>query len=155
MPKRKDLKITPISNGTAIDHIPGGLALKVVRILNIPEPGCQNSISIAMFVNSKKMGCKDLVKIEDRVLKDKEVNKIALIAPSATIIIIKDTEVIKKMQVSLPKTVKEIVKCSNPNCITNRNEPVVSEFNVENGDEIRLKCVYCERYVEDIEEALV
>lgn len=155
MPKRKDLKITPISNGTAIDHIPGGLALKVVRILNIPEPDCQNSISIAMFVSSKKMGCKDLVKIEDRFLKKKEVDKIALIAPDATIIIIKDTEVIKKNKVSLPKTVKEIARCENPNCITNKNEPVVSEFAVEKKPEIRLRCVYCERYIEDIEEALV
>ncbi len=154
MPK-KEMKITPISNGTAIDHIPGGMALKVCRILNIPEPKTHSSISIAMFVSSKKMGFKDLVKIEDRELKKKEVDKIALLAPKATIIIIKDTEVIKKMQVSLPKKVMEIVKCSNPNCITNKKEPVVSEFTVDDGDEIRLKCVYCERFVDDIMESIV
>ncbi len=152
---RKEMKITPISNGTAIDHIPGGLALKVCRILDIPEAETHSSISIAMYVSSKKMGFKDLVKIEDRELKRKEVDKIALIAPNATIIIIKDTEVTKKMQVSLPKKVMEIVKCSNPNCISNKNEPIVSEFSVENGSEIKLKCVYCERFVEDMMESIV
>ena len=86
-----------------------------------------------------------------------EVDMISLVAPSASIIIIKDTEVIKKMKVSLPKTVKELVKCGNPNCITNSKEPkepVVTEFIVEKKPDIRLRCLYCDRFVEDIEDNL-
>lgn len=151
----REMKIQPIKNGTVIDHIAPGMALKVVRILNIPESETHSTISIAMFVKSKKMGCKDILKIEDRELKEKEVNKISLIASSATIIIIKDYKVKKKATVTLPKVVKEIVRCANLNCITNMKEPVKSEFIVENGKEIRLRCQYCDRYIEDIVECLV
>ncbi len=150
----KEMKIQPIKNGTVIDHIEPGMALKVVRILGIPEPESHSTISIAMFVKSKKMKEKDLLKIEDRELKQKEVNKISLIAPNATIVIIKDYNVKKKMRVSLPEVINGIARCSNPNCITNKGEPLETEFSVENGKEIRLRCLYCERYVTDIVESI-
>ncbi len=150
----KELKIQPIKNGTVIDHIEPGMALKVVRILGIPEPESHSTISIAMYVKSKKRGEKDLLKIEDRELKKKEVNKISLIAPNATISIIKDFKLKKKSRVSLPKVITGIARCSNPNCITNKGEPLESEFSVENGEEIRLRCLYCERYVSDIVESI-
>jgi aspartate carbamoyltransferase regulatory subunit len=150
----KDLKITPIKNGTVIDHIEPGMAMKVVRILGVPEPDTHSTMSIAMFVRSKKMGEKDLLKIEDRELQQEEVNKISLIAPNATIIIIKDFDVKKKMRVSLPKLIRGIARCSNPNCITNKDEPLETEFSVENGKEIKLRCLYCERYVADIVESI-
>lgn len=150
----KEMKIQPIKNGTVIDHIEPGMALKVVRILDIPEPETHSTISIAMFVKSKKMGEKDLLKIEDRELKQREVNKISLIAPNASIIIIKDYNVKKKMRVSLPKVIKGIARCSNPNCISNKGEPLETEFSVENGKEIKLRCLYCERYVSDIVESI-
>lgn len=150
----KELKIQPIKNGTVIDHIEPGMALKVVRILEIPEPESHSTISIAMYVKSKKRGEKDLLKIEDRELKKKEVNKISLIAPNATISIIKDFKLKNKSRVSLPKVITGIARCSNPNCITNKGEPLESEFSVENGEEIRLRCLYCERYVSDIVESI-
>jgi aspartate carbamoyltransferase regulatory subunit len=150
----KELKIQPIRNGTVIDHIEPGMALKVVRILGVPEPDAHSTISIAMFVKSKKMGEKDLLKVEDRELGQSEVNKISLIAPKATIIIIKDYNVKKKMRVSLPEIIRGIARCSNPNCITNKGEPLDTEFSVENGKEIKLRCLYCERYVTDIIESI-
>jgi aspartate carbamoyltransferase regulatory subunit len=151
----REMRIQPIKSGTVIDHIEPGMALKVIRILGIPSEGSHSPISIAMYVNSGKMGQKDIVKIEDRELKKKEVNKISLISPSATIVIIKDFEVVKKDKVSLPKVVTGIARCSNPNCISNRDEPMETEFTVENGKEIKLKCVYCDRYVEDVLESIV
>ncbi len=150
----KEMKLQPIKNGTVIDHIEPGMALKVVRILGIPEPDTHSPISIAMFVKSNKMGSKDLLKIEGRELKEKEVNKISLIAPNASICIIENFDVKKKNRVSLPKTITGIARCSNPNCITNKEEPLESEFSVENGKEIRLRCLYCERYVDDIVESI-
>ena len=131
------------------------MALKVVKLLDIPEPDTYSTISIAMFVKSKKMGYKDILKIEDKELKKREVNIISLIAPNASISIIKDEEVVKKLQISLPKTITGIAKCSNPNCITNRDEPLESEFAVIKDREIRLRCVYCDRYVNDILESIV
>ena len=150
----KEMKIRRIKNGTVIDHIDAGMALKVVRILGIPEPDTHSTINIAMFVESSKMEEKDIVKIEDRALKKREVNKIALIAPRASICIVENFEVVNKSYVSLPEVVTGIARCSNPNCITNRKEPVETEFVVENTKEIRLRCLYCDRYVEDVVESI-
>jgi len=151
----KELKITPIKNGTVIDHIEPGMAMKVVRLLGIPEPGTHSTVSIAMFVKSGKMGYKDIIKIEDRELKKREVNIISLVTPNASIAIIKGEEVIKKSRVSLPKTITGISRCSNPNCITNKGEPIETEFAVINGKEIKLRCMYCDRSVDDIIESIV
>jgi len=151
----KEVKIAPIRNGTVIDHIEPGMALKVAKLLGVPEPGSKSTVSIAMFVQSKKMGHKDILKIEDRELKKREVNIISLVSPNASISIIQDEQVVKKLQLSLPKTVTGIVRCSNPNCITNRDEPLESEFAVIKEGAVRLRCVYCDRYVNDILESIV
>jgi len=151
----KELKITPIKNGTVIDHIEPGMAIKVVRLLGIPEPGSRSTVSIAMFVKSGKMGFKDIIKIEDRELKKREVNIISLISPNASIAIIKDEEVVKKGAVSLPKVITGIARCSNPNCITNKDEPMETEFAVISGKEVKLRCMYCDRMVNDIIESIV
>jgi aspartate carbamoyltransferase regulatory subunit len=149
----KELKVTPIKDGTVIDHITPGRALKVLRILKIPE-STSSVVSVAMNV-SGKMGKKDIVKVENRELDPKELDKIALIAPKATINIIRDYEVAKKHKVILPDEVVGIAKCSNPTCISNAREPVESRFHVISKDPPRIKCYYCEREPEDITEGII
>ncbi len=149
----KELKVTPIKNGTVIDHIPPGLALKVLHVLKIPEE-TSSAVSIAMNVKSK-MGKKDIVKIENKELDKREVNKISLIAPKATINIIRDYEVVKKHRVQLPNEIIGIVKCSNPTCISNSREPVDSRFIVVSKDPPHIKCYYCERETENIAERII
>jgi aspartate carbamoyltransferase regulatory subunit len=149
----KELKITPIKNGTVIDHITPGYAIKVLHVLKIPEQG-SSVVSVAMNVKSR-MGKKDIVKIENRELDPKEVDKIALIAPKATINIIRDFEVKEKYKVHLPDEIIGIVKCSNPTCITNAREPVSSKFILTSKDPLRIKCYYCEREPEDIVDRLI
>ncbi|HRW82909.1 MAG TPA: aspartate carbamoyltransferase regulatory subunit, partial [Methanothrix sp.] len=78
------LRVTPIGNGTVIDHIPAGQALNVLKILGIDRT-TEATISVLMNVTSKRSGKKDIVKVEDRELEEEEVNKISLIAPGATI----------------------------------------------------------------------
>lgn len=142
-----ELKIEKIRNGTVIDHIPAGMALKVLKILDIDE-NVKTTLSIGIHVPSKKQGFKDIVKIEDRFLASKEIAKIALIAPNATVNKIKDYEVIEKYNVSPPSEIIGIVKCSNPACVTNAKEPISPEFYVISTDPIRIKCKYCEREME-------
>lgn len=149
----KELKITPIKDGTVIDHITPGHAVKVLRILKIPE-STSSVVSVAMNV-SGKMGKKDIVKVENRELDPKELDKIALIAPKATINIIRDYEVAKKHKVELPDEIFGIAKCSNPTCISNAREPVESRFHVISKDPPRIKCYYCEREPEDITEGII
>lgn len=149
----KELKIQPIKNGTVIDHITAGNAVKVLHILGIPK-GSSSTVSVAMNVNSK-YGKKDIVKVENRELDPYEVDKIALIAPKATINIIRDYEVAEKYKVKLPEEVIGIVRCSNPTCVSNSREPVKSRFIVLKKDPIQIKCYYCEREPEDIAERII
>jgi aspartate carbamoyltransferase regulatory subunit len=146
----KELKVQPIRNGTVIDHISPGMALKVLRILNIPQPGTTSTVTAAINVPSKHMGRKDIVKVEDRELDSSEVNRIALIAPKASINIVREYEVAEKHVVRLPDIVEGIVRCPNANCITNMSEPVKSAFKVTAKSPPTLQCGYCDRVVEDI-----
>ncbi|MGQ9530797.1 MAG: aspartate carbamoyltransferase regulatory subunit [Candidatus Bathycorpusculaceae bacterium] len=136
------LHVSKIKDGTVIDHITGGHALDVARILGITgrEKGI---ITIAINVPSKRFKVKDIVKIEGRELNPQEVHKIALLAPHATINIIRDYNVVAKQRVQLPKVIEGIIKCANPACISNSNEPVQTKFYVESEDPLLLKCHYC------------
>ncbi len=138
----KTLKISKIKDGTVIDHIPAGNALKVLDMLNIYE---NNSISIGIRVLSNKIEYKDVIKIENRFLEKIELDKISLIAPSATISIIKNYVIIEKFRVDMPDKIRGILKCINQNCITNSGEPVKSEFNIISKEPLIVKCIYCKR----------
>lgn len=138
------LKISKIKDGTVIDHIPPGKALKVLSILKIEEKD-GNSISIGIRVSSKRLGLKDVIKIENRDLEKFEVDKISLIAPDATISIVKNYEITEKFSVDLPQRLVGIVKCSNSNCITNMKEPVLGEFTLLSKKPLLLRCNFCER----------
>ena len=99
------------------------------------------SLSIATNVTSKREGRKDILKISGRELRKEEVDRIALIAPHATINIIRDYEVIEKKGVTVPPVIRGVVKCPNPGCISNAREPIESAFEVL-GKELR--CCYCD-----------
>ncbi len=143
----QELYVKKIRNGTVIDHISAGHALDVLKILGISgHEG--NIVSIALNVASKAQGKKDIVKVESRELEPGEVDKIALIAPSATINIIRDYEVAEKTRVKLPGTIGGIVRCANPSCVSNAGEPVAPRFKVEKEDPLRLRCFYCARIME-------
>jgi aspartate carbamoyltransferase regulatory subunit len=151
----KEFKVQPIRNGTVIDHITPGAALKVLRILGLPKEGASSVISVAMHVPSHKQKLKDVVKIEDRELDPKEISKIALIAPRASISIVRNYEVASKADVALPKEVVGLARCENPNCITNDREPVRSRFVVHEKDSPSLSCFYCGREITDIAMSLI
>jgi aspartate carbamoyltransferase regulatory subunit len=151
-----ELKVQPIKNGTVIDHIAAGQALQVMRILGLPAEGSHSIVSIGMNLPSEKMGQKDVVKIEDRELDPREVNKISLIAPSATISIIRNYQIAKKSVVQLPKEITALARCENLSCITNaRSEPVQSRHVIMQRDPPRLQCAYCGREVRDVAASLV
>ena len=138
----KEVRVSKIKDGTVIDHISGGYALDVVKILGVTGHERQ-VVTIAINVPSKRFRVKDIVKIEGRALNRQDVNRIALVAPRATINIIRDYVVVEKLEVKLPKTIEDIVKCVNPSCISNSNEPVAPKFSVESEEPLLLKCHYC------------
>ena len=125
-----------------IDHIPSGSVFQVIKILNLTEYSDQ--LLIATNLDSQKMGKKGIIKVSNLFFRPDEINKIALVAPSATLIVIRNFEVIKKSQVEVPDCVENIVKCFNPNCITN-NEDIATRFRVIDKKEMKLRCHYCEK----------
>ena len=146
---RKDpsggLIISPIKNGTVIDHITAGEALNVLRILGITG-STRECLSIATNVKSEWMGTKDIVKVENRELRAEEVDRIALLAPHAKINIIRDYKGVEKKGVEIPEVLRGVVRCPNPGCITNTNEPVASTFEVLDKG---LHCLYCDWLIKD------
>ena len=139
---KKTLRVSKIKDGTVIDHITGGHAFDVIKILGIT--GRVNGVvTVAINVPSKTLNAKDMVKIEGRELKSEEVDKIALLAPHATINIVRNYKVTEKQRVKLPNIIRGIVKCANPACISNIKEPVQPTFYVDNEEPLRLRCHYC------------
>lgn len=142
--KRTELKVSAIRNGTVIDHIPADNAFQVLRLLDLDESNQQ--IYFGTNLDSKKFGKKGIIKISDKFFEDEEISKIALVAPSATLIEIKDYDVSKKEKVNLPESVEKIVKCFNPKCVTNIQQiPTNFKVTKDHKGNMKLACHYCEK----------
>jgi len=99
-----------------------------------------------MNVPSDRLGRKDIVKVEGRELSQNEVDVLSLIAPAATINIVRDFDVVEKHRVTRPQTVGGVLSCPNANCISTENEPIESRFDVlEDG----VRCTYCETIIHE------
>ncbi len=123
----KELKVAALKDGTVIDHIPSEKLFKVISILRLD-----------------KLGKKAIIKVTDRFFEQREVNKIAILAPNAKINTIRDYEVVDKKTLELPCEITGVVKCLNPQCITN-NEPMSTRFCTVDKEQALFKCHYCER----------
>ena len=148
----KEYKISAIKEGTVIDHITPESTFKVIDILDLDKN--TEIISVANNLQSAKLGKKGIVKIGGKFLEERIVNKIALIAPNATLNIIKNYKVIQKFHLKIPDRIEEIVKCFNPNCITNF-EKINTKFKVVSKNPIKLLCNYCERLMKKEEIVLL
>lgn len=137
---KKELAVAALRNGTVIDHIPSHALFRVVRILGIEQLG--KSVTIGNNLNSERLGSKGIIKIADVEFAEEVLNRIAIIAPTAMVNIIRDYEVVEKRPVSLPDTLVGLVKCGNPKCITN-HEPMPTRFKVTDRENVTLRCHYC------------
>jgi aspartate carbamoyltransferase regulatory subunit len=127
-----------------IDHIESSRALLVLRTLNISgKEG--NVITVALNVPSSKHEKKDIIKVENRFLKKYETDKLALIAPQATINIIREYKLVEKRKIQLPDSIVGIFSCPNLNCVTNSNEDIKSTIDIMDKQRLILKCRYCGR----------
>ncbi|MFC6718230.1 aspartate carbamoyltransferase regulatory subunit [Natrialbaceae archaeon GCM10025810] len=139
------LRVSKIRSGTVIDHVRAGQALNVLAILGI-DGSEGEEVSVGMNVPSDRLARKDIVKVEGRELSQDEVDVLSLIAPDATINIVREYDVIEKHRVERPDVVEGVLSCPNAGCITSDDEPVTSRFEVLD-DAVR--CSYCERIVRD------
>ena len=147
-------RVTAIKNGTVIDHIPSGQALKVLELLNL-SGDTSVPVSLVMNVPSKKMGAKDIIKVEDRELPQSELDRLALVAPDSSIAIIRAYSVAEKLNVNLGDEVINVVRCTFSNCITqNPREPLPHRLKVIRTAPLALRCHYCQR-PQDLDELVL
>ncbi len=145
MSDERSFRVFKINNGTVIDHILSPMAIKIIDILGIKNHG--GIVSIGMNFPSKLIGKKDIIKIENVYLDKKHTDIIALLAPNATINIIKDGKVVEKRRMSPPDLIESIIKCPNPKCVTNNYHDCPTKFTMQEmkGKTTNVKCFYCER----------
>lgn len=136
----KELAVAALCNGTVIDHIPAEVLFKAVKILGIEK--LTTNVTIGNNLSSHRLGSKGIIKVADVEFDDDVLNRIALIAPSANINIIRDFKVVKKFPIVLPDEIIGIVRCGNPKCITN-NEPMRTRFHVVDRTDTAIRCHYC------------
>ena len=142
MNDKKELQVAALENGTVIDHIPSEKLFTVVSLLGLEH--MSNNITIGFNLQSKKLGKKGIIKIADTFFTDDEINRIAVVAPNVKLNIIRNYEVVEKRELTLPDELIGIVKCANPQCITN-NEPMPTRFHVIDKDKCVIRCHYCEK----------
>ncbi|MDL2319568.1 aspartate carbamoyltransferase regulatory subunit [Alistipes sp. OttesenSCG-928-B03] len=148
----KKLEVTAIENGTVIDHIPANKLFKIIDILRLDRE--THRITFGTNLESKRMGAKAIIKINDRYCLPMEINQIALVAPQAVVNTIHDFAVTEKRQVSVPDEIEGFARCANPKCITN-NQIMTTAFTVihTEDDGMALRCRYCEKvtYLDQLE----
>lgn len=143
---KKELAVAALRHGTVIDHIPSSAVFKAVKVLGLENT--PHAVTVGMNLESSRLGKKGIIKVSDIEYNDDTLNRIALIAPTAVVNVIRDYEVVEKHPVALPETIVGIVRCSNPKCITN-NEPMRTKFDViEREPSVVIRCRYCNHSVD-------
>ena len=139
---KKEMLVSAIENGTVIDHIPAEKTYQVVDLLGLKDS--TTPVTIGYNLPSQKIVKKGIIKITNRFFSDEEISRLSVVAPKIVLNIIKDYEVVEKKTVETPDELRGIVKCNNPQCITN-NEPMQTVFNVVDKAHGILKCRYCDK----------
>lgn len=134
------MNIDSIKNGIVIDHIQAKKALSIYNALNLGKLDC--SVAIITNVKSKKMGRKDIIKIDKNI--DLDLNILGYLDSNITINIIKENERIEKYHVELPKEITNIIKCKNPRCITTIEQELKHVFVLTDKEKRIYRCKYCE-----------
>lgn len=142
MMSKKERLVAAIENGTVIDHIPAEKTYAVATLLGLQK--LQTPVTIGYNYPSKKLGKKGIIKIEDKFFTDEEISRLSVVAPNVVLNVIRDYEVVEKKKVVTPDTLKGIVRCNNPKCITN-NEPMDTIFHVIDKNSGIIKCHYCDK----------
>ena len=134
------MNIDSIKNGIVIDHITAGKGIELYQLLNLDSIDC--SVAFIKNVNSKKMGKKDIIKIDADININMDI--LGYVDPDVTVDIIKDGVLVEKKKIELPKTLKNVLFCKNPRCITTTEQEIEHVFNLTDKEERIYRCIYCE-----------
>ena len=132
--------IDAIKNGIVIDHITAGKAMELYQILGLDQLEC--TVAILKNVPSKKVGKKDIIKIDSNF--DVNLEILGYVDPGTTIDIIHDSKLVEKKHVDLPDTLHGVIKCKNPRCITSVESNLEQVFTLTDRENKVYRCIYCE-----------
>ncbi len=134
------MNIDSIKNGIVIDHITAGKGIELYQLLNLDTLDC--TVAFIKNVNSKKLGKKDIIKIDGEI--DINMDILGYVDPNVTVDIIKDCKLVEKKRIALPKTLKNVLLCKNPRCITTTEQELEHIFKLTDEQNRIYRCVYCE-----------
>ena len=134
------MNIEPIQNGVVIDHIEAGRAMQLYKLLNLGS--LDASVALIKNVPSKKMGKKDIIKIDADI--DLDFDVIGFVDPSATVVIIRNGELVEKRSIAPPENLTNVIFCKNPRCITSVEQEIDHIFKLSDPDKKEYRCIYCE-----------
>ncbi len=137
------LAVGDIENGTVLDHITPGMAVRLLKLLGLVQH--HGSVTVGMRLPSASMGSKDVIKVEGWQMPADAVGRIAVFAPTTTVCCVQNYRVSSKKRVSLPEHISGVLVCPNRSCISNHGS-TESRFQVRtHRKKIRLQCCYCEK----------
>mgnify|MGYP002513758534 FL=1 len=134
------MNIDSITNGFVIDHITPGRSMRIYDLLGLDNLDC--SVAIIKNVASKKLGKKDIIKIDADI--DLDFDVIGYVDPGITINVIRNCERVEKLSVELPEMLTNVIKCKNPRCITSTEQEINHIFKLTDKDKGEYRCLYCE-----------
>jgi len=132
--------INSIKRGIVIDHIKAGVGLKIFNYLGLDN--ADFTVALIMNAPSKKLGRKDIIKIENEVNID--YTALGFIDPNITIDIIKGEKIESKLKLNLPNKIENVIKCTNPRCITSTEQEILHSFYLANRENGEYRCIYCD-----------
>lgn len=134
------MNIDGVNNGIVLDHIGAGKSMRIYELLGLDKLGC--CVAIIQNVNSEKYGKKDIIKIDELI--DLDYDMLGYIDSNITVNIVKDGKLFKKLHMGLPDTLKNVIFCNNPRCITSTEQEIVHEFRLVDKKQKLYRCVYCD-----------
>lgn len=134
------MNIDSIQNGVVIDHIKAGCGMNLYELLNLSA--LDASVALIKNVQSKKMGKKDIIKIDADI--DLNLDVIGYVDPDATVNVIKNGVLTEKLTIDMPETLINVIKCKNPRCITSCEQELDQIFKLSDKGNKEYRCIYCE-----------
>ena len=138
------MKVDSIQNGIVIDHIAAGRGMQLYHLLQLDKLDCP--VAIMKNVNSRKMGKKDIIKVDGRL--DINIDAIGYVDPKATVNIIRDGQLVEKRDIVLPEKLVNVIRCKNPRCISTTEQELDQVFELKDREKGIYRCLYCEAKAE-------
>ncbi len=139
------MNVDSIKNGIVIDHITSGLGMRVYNLLGLDQLDC--TVAIIKNVNSRKMGKKDIIKVDADITLDMDI--LGYVDPGITVNIIKDSMLVEKKSIGLPEKLTNVLRCKNPRCITTTEQELPHIFKLTDREKRVYRCIYCEVKAEE------